>query len=62
MNSPSQNPQDIQKRAKTIRDIYRGYTLKLNALAKEQNRIIKEFLNSLKEKRIEAIRKTIDKS
>lgn len=60
-NPKTQSKKEIQQKAKEIRTIYNKYLSKLNALKKKQTEIINQFIKELEQKRIEEIRKKLEK-
>ena len=55
------NP-DVKARIRAIETIYQEYSKKLDVLAGEQDRIITDFLNTIKNRRLKELREKIGNS
>jgi hypothetical protein len=53
--------EDLNKKAKELDDIYRDYLNKLNKLSQKQVSLIKDFIKTVEAKKLEDIRKQINK-
>jgi len=53
------NKIDFQKVAKNIEGIYQEFLLKIGDLKKKQNKIIEDYMNKLREAKLEEVRNQI---
>ena len=53
------SPEEIKKKAETIKSVYQKYLIELSRLQKKQIEIINKFIKELEKRKIEEIKKLL---